>query len=105
MDMGKSTFLELYHLNFTNRLSKYTFFNVANELGGIRTPSPPRHDTTAPKEPFCARGSIRLSLFLYYELLIRTCLSGSSLISSLPFRLPGGFFPFWGLIREAHPSL
>ena len=30
---------------------------------------------------FCARGCIRLSLFLYFELLTRTCLSGSSLIS------------------------
>ena len=34
-----------------------------------------------------------------------TCLSRFSLISSLPFRLPGGFFPFQNPIREAHPSL
>ena len=74
-------------------------------IGGVRPPSPPRHDTTAPEEPFCARGSIRLSLFLYYELLTRTCLSGSSFISSLPFGLPGGFFPFRDPIREAHLSL
>ena len=33
-----------------------------------RTPVATRHDTTAPEEPFCVRGSIRLSLFLYYEL-------------------------------------
>ena len=52
--------------------------------GGVRPPSPPRHDTTALEEPFCARGSIRLSLFLYFfimNFLTRTCLSGSSLIS------------------------
>ena len=54
---------------------------------------------------FCARGTIRLSLFLYYELVTRTCLSGSSFISSLPFRLPGGFFPFRDPIYEVHPSL
>ena len=71
--------------------------------GGVQPPLPPRHNTTAPEEPFCARGSIRFSLFLYYELLTRTCLSGSSLISSLPFRLPGGFFPFRDPIRKAHP--
>ena len=46
-----------------------------------------------------------LILFLYYELLTRTCLSGSSFISSLPFKLPGGFFPSRDPIREAHPSL
>ena len=48
---------------------------------------------------------ICISLFLYYELLTRTCLSGSSFISSLPFRLPDGFFPSRDPIREAHPSL
>ena len=48
---------------------------------------------------------IFISLFLYYELLTRTCLSGSSFISSFPFRLPGGFFPSRDPIREAHPSL
>ena len=52
-----------------------------NGRGGVRPPSPPRYDTTAPEEPFCVRGSIRLSLFLYYEILTRTCLSGSSFIS------------------------
>ena len=76
-----------------------------SHVGGVRPPSPPRHNITAPEEPFCARGSIRLSLFLYYELLTRTCLSGSPLISSLPFRFPSGFFPFRDPIREAHPSL
>ena len=50
-------------------------------VGGIRPLSPPRYDTTALEEPFCTRGFIRLSLFLYYELLARTCLSGSSFIS------------------------
>ena len=73
--------------------------------GGVRPASPPRHDTTAPEEPVCARASIRLSLFLYYELLTRTCLSGSSFISSLPLRLPSGFFPFWDPICKVHPSL
>ena len=73
--------------------------------GGVPLPSPLRHDTTAVEEPFCVHGSIRLSLFFYYELLTRTCLSGSSLISSLPSRLPGGFFPFRDPIREAHSSL
>ena len=63
------------------------------------------HNITAPEDPFCTRGSIRLSLFLYYELLTRTCLSGSSFISSLPFRLLGGFFAFRDPICEAHPSL
>ena len=52
------------------------------------------------------RGRIYPLIFIfYYELLTRTCLSGSSLISSIPFRLPGGFFPFQDPIREAHPSL
>ena len=37
--------------------------------GGVRPPSPPRHDTTAPEEPFCARGSIRLSLLLYFFIM------------------------------------
>ena len=67
------------------------------EGGGVRPPSPPRHDTTAPEEPFCARGSIRLSLLLYFfimDLLTRTCLSGSSFISSLPlgFRVGSSLF-------------
>ena len=65
--------------------------------GGVRPPSPPRHDTTAPEEPFCVRGSIRLSLFLYFfimDLLTRTCLSGSSLISLflLGFRVGSSLF-------------
>ena len=62
--------------------------------GGVRPPSPPRYDTTVPEEPFCARGSIRLYLFLYYELLTRTCLSGSSLISLslLSFRVGSSLF-------------
>ena len=62
--------------------------------GGVRPRSPPRHDTTAPEEPFCARGSIRLSLLLYFfimDLLTRTCLSGSSFISSLPLGRWVGF--------------
>ena len=25
--------------------------DVCNEVGGVRPPSPPRHDTTAPEEP------------------------------------------------------
>ena len=74
---------------------------IKRGYGGVRPPSPLRHDTTAPEEPFCVRGSIRLSLFLYYELLTRTCLSRFSFISSLSFRLPGGFFPFRDPIREA----
>ena len=43
---------------------------------------------------FCARGSIRLSLFLYYELLTRTSLSGSSFIflSFLGFRVGSSLF-------------
>ena len=66
-------------------------------FGGVRPPSPPRHDTTAPEEPFCARGSIRLSLFLYFftmNFLTRTCLSGSSLISLflLGFRVVSSLF-------------
>ena len=66
-------------------------------FGGVRPPSPPRHDTTAPEEPFCARGSIRLSLFLYFfimNFLTRTCLSGSSLISLflLGFRVGSSLF-------------
>ena len=62
--------------------------------GGVRPPSPPRHDTTTPEEPFWARGSISLSLFLYYELLTRMCLSGSSLISLslLGFRVGSSLF-------------
>ena len=62
--------------------------------GGVRPPSPPKHDTMALEEPFCARGSIRLSLFLYYELLTRTYLSGSSLIflSLLDFRVGSSLF-------------
>ena len=47
----------------------------------------------------------RIYQFLHYELLTRTCSSGSSFISSLPFRLLDGFFPFQDPIREASPSL
>ena len=57
---------------------------------------PRRHQDTIPRRlrsPF-ARASIRLSLFLYYELLTRTCLSGSSLISLflLGFRVGSSLF-------------
>ena len=64
------------------------------DSGGVRPLSPPRHNVTAPEEPYRARGSICLSLFLYYELLTRTCLSGSSLISLslLGFRLGSSLF-------------
>ena len=67
---------------------------LMRDFGGVRPQSPPRHDTTAPEEPFCARGSIRLSLLLYYELFTRTCLSGSSFISSLflGFRVGSSLF-------------
>ena len=47
---------------------KHLIYRFFIKTGGVRPSSPPRHDTTAPEEPFCARGSIRLSLFLYYEL-------------------------------------
>ena len=76
------------------------------------TPSPPRHDITTPEEPFCARGSIRLSLLLYFfimDLLTRTCLSGSSFISSLPlgFRVGSSLFgiPFVKLILLCEPFI
>ena len=48
----------------------------------------------AAEEPVCARASICLSLFLYYELLTRTCLSGSSFIflSFLGFRVGSSLF-------------
>ena len=64
------------------------------DSGGVRPLSPPRHNVTEPKEPFRARGSICLSVFLYYELLTRTCLSGSSLISLslLGFRVGSSLF-------------
>ena len=39
------------------------------QSGGVRPPSPPRHDITAPEELVCARGSIRLSLFLYFFIM------------------------------------
>ena len=81
-------------------------------IGGVRPPSPPRHDTTAPEEPFCARGSIRLSLFLYFlimNLLTRTCLSGFSFISSLPlgFRVGSSLFeiPFVKPILLCEPFI
>ena len=80
--------------------------------GGVRPRSPPRHDTTAPEEPFCARGSIRLSLLLYFfimDLLTRTCLSGSSFISSLPlgFRVGSSLFgiPFVKPILLCEPFI
>ena len=70
--------------------------------GGVRPPSPPRHDTTAPEEPVCARASIRLSLFIY---LLRTfdphVFKWVLAYFPLPFRLSVGFFPFWDPIREA----
>ena len=73
---------------WTSLICKEKDFIIDEEgNGGVRPRSPPRHDTTAPDEPFCARGSIRLSLLLYFfimDLLTRTCLSGSSFISSLP---------------------
>ena len=77
-----------------NRKSKNEYIVRRRGGGGVRPFSPLRHDTTAPEEPFCARGSIRLSLFLYYELLTRTCLSGSSLISLslLGFRVDSSLF-------------
>ena len=34
--------------------------------GGVRPPSPLRHDTTVPEEPFCARGSIA---YLYFFIM------------------------------------
>ena len=52
--------------------------------------SPPRYDTTALEEPFYARGSIRLSLFLAYELFTCTYLSGSSFISLSLLGFPVG---------------
>ena len=50
-------------------------------IGGVRLPSPPRHDIMVPEESFCACGSIYLSSFFIVNFLTRTCLSGSSLIS------------------------
>ena len=49
--------------------------------GGVRPPSPPRHDITAPEAPFHAPEYITLSSFYIVSFLTRTCLSGSSLIS------------------------
>ena len=37
-----------------------------SESGGVRPPSPPRHDTTAPEEPF-ARADV--SAYLYFFIL------------------------------------
>ena len=64
-------------------------------LGGIRPPSPPRHDITAPEEPFRTRGLI----FFHYcdQHVFERVLA----YFPLPFRLPGGFFPFWDPTREA----
>ena len=78
--------------------SKTLYLNI---VGGVRPPSPPRHDTTASEEPVCARGSIRLSLFLYYELFDPHVFKRVLAYFPLPFRLLGGFFPFRDPIREA----
>ena len=88
-----------YVERYSSLISKFFYFNFSphfgvqfdhiykllKEVGGVRPPSPPRYDTTVPEEPFCACGSIRLSLFLYYEILTRTCLSGCSFYFFSPF--------------------
>ena len=62
--------------------------------GGVRPPLPPRHDITAPEEPFHESGSIYLSSFFIVNFSTRTCLSGSSLISLslLGFRVGSSLF-------------
>ena len=66
--------------------------------GGVRPPSPPRHDITALEEPFHARGLI---FFLYYELFDPHVFKRVLAYFPLPFRLSGGYFPFQDPIREA----
>ena len=63
-------------------------------VGGVRPPSPPKHDIMAPQEPLRARASIYLSSFFIINFSTRTCLSGSSLISLslLGFRLGSSLF-------------
>ena len=66
--------------------------------GAVRPPSPPRHDIMAPEEPFHVRGLI---FFLFYELFDPHMFKQVLVYFPLPFRLPGGFFPFRDPIREA----
>ena len=63
-------------------------------IGGVRHPSPPRHDITVPEEPFHACGAIYLSYYFIMKFLTRTCLSESSLISLsfLGFRVGSSLF-------------
>ena len=68
------------------------------ECGATRPSSPPRHDITAPEEPFRAHGLI---FFLYYELFDPHVFKRVLAYFPLPFRLPGRFFPFRDPIREA----
>ena len=65
-------------------------------FGGIRPPSPPRHDTTAPEEP-----RLRARIYpLIFISLLRTfdphVFKRVLVYFPLLFRLSGGFFPFSG---------
>ena len=66
--------------------------------GGVQPLSPPRHDITAPEEPCRVCGLI---FFLYYELFDQHVFKRVLAYFPLPFRHPGGFFPFRDPIREA----
>ena len=62
---------------------------------------PRRHQDTisqCQRSPFTR---VDLSLFLYYELFDPHVFKRVLAYFSLPFKLPGGFFPFWDPIREA----
>ena len=67
---------------------------VASYSGGVRPPSPPRHNTTAPEEPVARADLSAYLCFLIMKFLTRTCLSGSSLISLflLGFRVGSSLF-------------
>ena len=66
--------------------------------GGVRPTSPPRHNIRVPEEPFHVHGLI---FFLYCELFDLHVFKWVLAYFPLPFRLPGGFFPFRDPIREA----